>query len=183
MIYFISDTHFNHDRDFIYGPRGFSNVEQSNETIKTNWNNTIKKDDDIYVVGDFFLGNFEEANLLKEVESLNGQIHLIRGNHDSPAKIKVYEKCSNIVEIVWATQIDYNKRHFYLSHYPTLTADLQSNPDKCVINIFGHTHSKDKFYEDCPYLYNVACDAHNCTPVSIDEVFSDIQAKIKSVIN
>ena len=29
MIYFTSDTHFGHDREFIYGPRGFKNLHDS----------------------------------------------------------------------------------------------------------------------------------------------------------
>ena len=139
MIYFISDTHFNHDKAFIWGPRGFKSVQEANETIIKNWLETVTREDDIYV--------------------------------------------RNIVEIVWATQIEYKGRQFYLSHYPTLTADLQSNPDRAVFNLFGHTHSKEKFFEERPYMYNVACDAHNCKPVSIDEVYSDIQQKIKECLS
>ena len=182
MIYFTSDTHFNHDREFIFGPRGFKNITEANETIIKNWNEIVKPDDDIYVIGDFFLGT--DIDFVKEaLKTLNGNIYLIIGNHDTPAKIKIYKESANVVEIVWATQIEYNGRKFYLSHYPTLTADLNSNPDKCVFNLFGHTHSKEKFYEDRPYMYNVAVDAHDNRPVSIEEVFTDIQNEIKKCNN
>ena len=178
MIYFTSDTHFNHDKGFIFEPRGFKNIEESNKTIIDNWNNTISSEDNVYMLGDFFLGT--DIDFVKEtLKTLNGKIHLIIGNHDTPAKIKIYEASDNVVEIVWTTQIEYNGRKFYLSHYPTLTADLNSNPDKCVFNLFGHTHSKEKFYEDRPYMYNVAVDAHDNRPVSIEEVFTDIQNEIK----
>lgn len=30
-IWVISDTHFNHNKDFIYQPRGFKNVQDMNE--------------------------------------------------------------------------------------------------------------------------------------------------------
>ena len=181
MIYFTSDTHFNHDREFIYGPRGFSSAEEMNKTIINNWNSIVTNDDDIYVVGDFFLGT-DITYVESTLKRLNGKIHLIIGNHDTPAKLDIYERFSNIVEIVWATQIKYNGRLFYVSHYPTLTADLNSDPKRAVFNLFGHTHSKDKFFEDRPYMYNVAVDAHNNKPISIEEIFEDIQNEIKKCI-
>ncbi len=182
MIWFISDTHFNHDREFIWGPRGFKNVSESNDNIIHNWNAKISPDDTVYMLGDFFLG--KDIDYVKNtLNKLNGKIHLIIGNHDTPAKIKIYEASAKIVEIVWSTQIEYKGRQFYLSHYPTLTADLNSNPDRCIFGIFGHTHSKSKFYEDRPYMYNVAVDAHNNCPVSIEEVYNDIQEEIKKCIN
>lgn len=182
MIWFISDTHFNHDREFIWGSRCVHSVTEMNSNIINNWNNKISPQDDIYVLGDFFLG--KDIDYVKNTLSiLNGKIHLIIGNHDTPAKIKIYEASPKVVEILWAKQIEYKGRQFYLSHYPTLTADLNSNPNTCVFNLFGHTHSKDKFYEDRPYMYNVAVDAHNNSPVSIDNIYKDIMNKIDECIS
>ena len=42
MIYFISDTHFNHDRDFIWGNRGYNSVNEMNEDIIINFKNYWK---------------------------------------------------------------------------------------------------------------------------------------------
>ncbi len=180
MIYLISDTHFGHDKEFIYKPRGFKNVLEMNATEIKNWNKTVTPNDDIYMLGDFFLGT--DMNFIKIIlERLNGKIHLIIGNHDAPAKLKLYRECSKIVEMAWALQIEYNHRKYFLSHYPTFTADLTANnPQKCVFNLFGHTHSKAKFYEDKPYMYNVAADAHDCTPVSIEKIQEDINAEMKN---
>lgn len=182
MIWFISDTHFNHDREFIWGPRNVHSVTEMNDNIINNWNKKINSEDDVYVLGDFFLGkdeNFVRNTLLH----LNGRIHLIRGNHDTDAKIRIYNSFPNVVEVVWATQIEYKGRQFYLSHYPTLTADLNSNPKTCVFNLFGHTHSKQIFFEDRPYMYNVAVDAHDNGPISMDEIFEDIMNEIKKCIS
>ena len=49
-----------------------------------------------------------------------------------------------------------------------------------TINLFGHTHSKDHFYEDTPYMYNVAMDAHNCIPVPLDQIIEEIKEKYKN---
>ena len=32
-VFFTSDTHFCHDRGFVYEPRGFKNIEEMNEAI------------------------------------------------------------------------------------------------------------------------------------------------------
>ena len=99
MIYFIADTHFNHDREFIWGPRGFKSVEESNQTLIDNWNSTVYKYDGVYMLGDFFLG--ADLDYVRDTLSkLNGSIHLILGNHDTNAKIEIYKKATNIVEIV-----------------------------------------------------------------------------------
>jgi len=173
MLYFISDTHFNHDKDFIFGPRGFKSIEDQNNFIIEKWNDTVKEDDEVYVLGDFFLGK-DMSYIENTLNILNGKIHLIIGNHDTPIKIQLYSEHPKIIELVYSTVIRYKDKTFYLSHYPSITSNLESDPNKAVINIFGHTHSTEKFYENRPYMYNVACDAHNCTPVSIEEIYNEV---------
>lgn len=177
-IYFIADTHFNHDREFIWGPRGFKSIQEMNEAIITNWNNTVKSGDTVYVLGDFFLG--EDFDYIKEtINNLNGDIWLVRGNHDTNAKLELYHSLSpKILYAGLSYLMDYRDMHFYLSHYPTLTANLHDTRETAIFNIHGHTHSKQRFYEDRPYMYNVACDANSCTPVSFDQIISDIDAEI-----
>lgn len=181
-IFFTSDTHFNHDREFVYSPRGFKTIQEMNGTLVKNWNETVGNDDDIYVLGDFFLGT--DFNYIQEVlNKLNGRIHLVTGNHDTPSKITEYTSWNNIVEIADALRIRYKKREFFLCHYPVLTASLEQDPDKAVINLFGHTHSKDKFYEDRPYMYNVTVDANDNKPVEIEEILTAFNDKVKECIS
>lgn len=176
-IYFIADPHFNHDREFIYKPRGFNSVEEMNEAIIERWNSVVGEDDDVYVLGDFFLGT-DEKFIKDTITKLHGFIHVIRGNHDTDAKMRLYRE-GYAYEVSDAEFLKYKKKTFFLSHYPTLTSDLQTEPEKYVYNLFGHTHSEDKFYAGRPYMYNVAADAHNCTPVCIDTIIADIDAEIK----
>ena len=181
-IFFTSDTHFNHDREFVYSPRGFKTIQEMNGTLVKNWNETVGNDDDIYVLGDFFLGT--DFNYIQEVlNKLNGRTHLVTGNHDTPSKITEYTSWNNIVEIADALRIRYKKREFFLCHYPVLTASLEQDPNKAVINLFGHTHSKDKFYEDRPYMYNVAVDANDNKPVEIEEILTAFNNKVKECIS
>lgn len=118
------------------------------------------------------------AKVDEYLSRLNGHIKLIIRNHDTPAKLSFYK--SRGIECVYADMIIYNKHKYYLSHYPTLTATLTSDPEKSIRNLHGHTHSKAKFYEDRPYMYNVAVDAHDGYPVSIEEIERDIENEIKS---
>ena len=77
MIWFISDTHFNHDREFIYKPRGFHDINESNNTIIDNWNKNVAKEDEIYVLGDFFLGT--DIDFIKDtISNLNGKLGYIQ---------------------------------------------------------------------------------------------------------
>lgn len=107
-IYLTSDLHFCHNKDFIYEPRGFECVEDMNETIVKNWNDLITAEDDVYILGDCMLNNNAEGmNLL---ESLNGRLHIITGNHDTNMRIKLYATAKNVVSIdTYATMLKYKK--------------------------------------------------------------------------
>ena len=145
MIYFTSDLHFGHDKDFIYKSRGFNSIEDHDNTIIENWNNIVTEDVDIYVVGDLMLGDKEYGlNCLKR---LKGKIHIVVGNHDTTNKIDLYStKLNNVVEIKPIIILKYNKYKFYLSHYPTITSNLEKDSLKdCLINLYGHTHQTTKF--------------------------------------
>lgn len=169
MQYLISDTHFFHDREFIWKVRGFSSEKEMRLKYINEWNNTVHDNDDVYVLGDFCLGNNHEG-IINLVQSLKGKIHLIIGNHDTDGKIKLYRECKNIVEIVYATIVVYNKRRYYLSHYPTEVATLESDPDTCMINVHGHLHTKQMFYEDKPYHVNVATNVTGGKLLTFDDI-------------
>ena len=179
----IGISHFNHDREFIWRARGFNSVNEMVTTIVLNHNSIVEPEDDVYVCGDLCLGGggAEVLEFSKDlIERMNGHLHIILGNHDTPARIAMYATCKNVVEIVYATMIHYHGYHFYLSHFPTLTANLEKEYLKqCTINLFGHTHSKELFYNDMPFMYNVAMDAHNCYPVLLDDAIEDMKAKVK----
>lgn len=187
MIYFSSDYHFNHDREFVYQARGFPNVEEMNEAIIQRHNEIVKPEDIICVLGDLCLGGGSEEMLQKNkelIERLNGILYVVRGNHDTDNRCKLYQSCKNIKEITAATYLNYNGYHFYLSHYPTLTGNLEKESlRQMTLNIYGHTHQKTNFYEDRPYMFHCGVDSHNCYPVSIDTVIAEMKAKVKECLN
>ena len=185
MIYFSSDYHFGHNKDFAWGgPRNCISVEDNSEKIISRHNTIVKDEDDIYVLGDLMLGDYEYG--LDKMQQLKGKIHIILGNHDTQNRIALYQTLPNVVEIVYSTLIKIGKQHYYLSHYPSFTANYDDKPyHSHIINLYGHTHQKNKFFtiegEENPFMYNVGVDAHDCAPVSIEEISKDIHEKVNEL--
>lgn len=178
-IWLTSDLHFNHDREFIWGSRGFQSVYEMNEAIIKNWNNIVDIEDDVYVLGDLMLGDNELG--IKMIKQLKGKIHIILGNHDTASRKALYENCHNVVEVKYADVIKYNGYTFYLSHYPSITSNLEKEFGKhCILNLFAHTHQETNFYNGLPFCYHVGLDSHNCTPVEIETVLNDIKKEVET---
>lgn len=168
-IYMTSDTHFGHDREFLYGPRGFSSIQEHDEEVIRRWNSVVNPEDIVYHLGDVMLGDNEYG--INCLSRLNGTIKIIRGNHDTDVRWKLYEALPNVVCVGWAEVIKYKKYHFYLSHHPTMTSNLDKAPylRMHLINLFGHTHQQAQFYQNMPYMFHVGMDSNNCTPVLLDD--------------
>lgn len=179
MIYFSSDLHLLHNRDFIYKARGFSTIEEMNKTILKNFNEMITSEDDLYLLGDTILGGPNTIDKgIELINKLNGKLHLVWGNHCTLNRQQALkEQCNNVIEIVgYAGMLRYKKWHFYMSHFPTNTTnfdDYKKPFKQRILNLHGHTHSKEKFNQYGSY--NVAVDAHNCYPVSIDKIIEDFK--------
>ena len=177
-IYITSDLHFCHDRAFVYEPRGFPNIDEMNQAIVDNWNSIVQPDDIVYVLGDIMLNDNEQG--LKLLKSLKGEIHIVLGNHDTATREALYKDCQNVAEVALAAKLKYRGYHFFMTHYPCLTGNLEKESLKqCTCNLYGHTHQTTNFYQDIPFMYNVAMDAHNCTPVHIDQIIEDMKQKVE----
>lgn len=170
-IWFTSDLHFGHDRDFVWQARGFENLEAMNEAIVSRFNSKVQPEDTVYILGDIMLGD----NLIGEnyLSQLNGKKIIILGNHDTSTRVKIYEKY--VEEICTAKVIKYKKRMIYLSHYPTLTGNMDDTPGHCVLNFHGHTHQTENFTGDYIFMYHVGVDSHDCYPVHIDDALAAIR--------
>lgn len=178
MIWLTSDLHLFHDQEFIYKPRGFDTVEQMNEAIEAHWNEMIGDDDEVYILGDLMVGGKGQGNAegMKIVRRLKGKKHIVIGNHDTNSRIALYRAEPSIMDVQYATRFRYRGYSFYLSHYPSITTNLQHETLKQgVINLFGHTHSKERFFNGLPFMYNVSLDAHDIRPVSIDDALKEIK--------
>ena len=179
-IWVTSDLHFDHDKEFIWGPRGYASVEEMNKEQLRKFNETVGPEDDVYICGDSMLGGSDAGR--SWVSQLNGKLHFVLGNHDTNTRIEFYRSLPQTVEVVYATLFKAAGRSWYLSHYPTMTAnfgELKGQP----INLAGHTHSPDKWEHIATGTYNIAVDAHDGYPVEITAIAAEIKEKLKEMEN
>lgn len=175
-IWLTSDWHFCHSKDFLWRPRGFCNQYEMNDILIKNYNELVDSNDDVYCLGDCMLNDNELG--LQCIKHLKGNIHIIRGNHDTDSRIPLYSSCWNVVEVCEGKYLNYNNYHFYLSHFPCLCGNYDD--DKPLknksISLCGHTHTKDKFIDmDKGLIYHCEVDAHNNKPILLDDIISDIK--------
>ena len=112
---------------------------------------------------------------------LKGRLHIVRGNHDVDSRWDFYQKLLNVVEAENSLYLRYDGYKFYLSHYPTITtrADVGKPLKKCLVNLCGHTHTKDPFEDwGIGMIYHCELDAHNCAPVRLEDIITDLKQKM-----
>lgn len=172
-IFLTSDLHIGHDKEFIWKARGFKSIEEMNEAIVRRWNEVVTQEDTVYVLGDVVMGNSEES--IQYLDKLNGYIIIIRGNHDSSHRKALYKEHG--YDVVNAMYLNYHKYRFFLCHFPTDTSNDDSDKflKARLLSLCGHTHNIQKWEPNGSY--NVGLDAHNCYPISIDEIIEDFKEK------
>ena len=185
-IFFTSDTHFGHSKIIDYCKRPFSSIEEHDKILIQNWNNIVGQDDTVFHLGDFAYGNSQFIdNIIKQ---LNGNIILIKGNHDlrniNPTLYNIFS------DVVYQARILIDKQTVYLNHFPFLCfdhGDINLYKNNYSIQLFGHVHSgpltssKDVSRLNIlfPTQYDVGVDNNNYTPIS----WTDVKNKIKQQID
>ena len=156
-IFLTSDTHFGHEAIIKYCDRPFKNAEEMDYKLIEAWNKKVPQDGLVFHLGDFAWGGYEYWKKIRN--QLNGDIILIKGNHD----IK------------------------NLNHFPFLCyAGVYREPNKLVYNAYGHVHSGlGKTGQDIPRLvhtypmqYDVGVDNNNYEPISWYELNEKIQKQL-----
>lgn len=176
MIYFTSDWHFNHDKDFIWKKRGYNSVEEMNDDLINKICSTLDEGDELWVLGDLVMGDIDRAAAV--LSRIPYSVHFLVGNHDTIRRINLYDSLG-WVNHERAIQVTDGSWDFYLSHYPTVTMNYDDvKKHHPLINLHGHTHYQNKFYNDNPYMYNVGVDSQDGYPVSIDKIKADIKEKL-----
>jgi len=163
MIFLVSDTHFYHKNIINYCKRPFSSVEEMNNFIIQNWNNTVKKDDIVYHLGDFAIGWDKSFKTKKEcyknlMSKLNGKKYLIRGNHDKET-IQFY-KDIGFIEVYDYFVLDNN----LLIHYPFENKNLKIFE---ILNNFNYKNYENVFHG---HIHNRNTNIKNHINVSIENI-------------
>lgn len=153
-----------------------------NKAIVERHNSLVAEDDDVYVLGDLCLGGAESLDKNRKlISAMNGKLHIVAGNHDTSKRLEMYRTLPNVIEIAYALPLKYRKYNFWLSHYPTLTSNYDSEePLRArVINVCGHAHTTEHFSDiEKGLIYHCEMDAHNCYPCNLDDIIEEIRSVI-----
>ena len=174
-VFFTSNTHFCHSRVIAYSDRPFADVAQMNEALVRNWNAVVPKDGIVFHLGDFCFGT------KKVLDQLNGQIHLILGNHDMRECRRDF--MSRFASVQMERMIEVGDRRILLNHYPLLCYAQE----KYYWQLFGHIHtnprnnrilSTERMKLLMPRQYDVEVDNNNFTPVSFHQLEEIIRYQV-----
>lgn len=162
MIYFIADLHFGHKNIMSYDARPFETTEENDEIIINNWNETVGIDDEVYLLGDISWHNATKT--IEILNNLNGNIHLIKGNHDDKLlrNRDIQKRFAEIVDYKELSLIDGGK--IVLCHYPI---PCFKNHYYGAYHFYGHVHTtfEDKIMNDIKRemetIHKVPCNMYN----------------------
>ena len=142
MRYYIADMHFFHGSlNKRMDCRGFANMEEMNEYMISKWNQKVRGNDDVVILGDLSWGNAEQTSML--LRRLNGKLYLVQGNHDH----FVSKTTMDMSRFVWVkpyAEMYDNKRKVVLCHYPIMCYNgqyrLDENGNPRTYMLYGHVH-------------------------------------------
>lgn len=183
MIYFTSDLHLGHANAIEFKNRPFLNVEHMNSVLIENINNTVRPDDELWILGDFaYKISVDEALALRK-EIRCRHLHLIKGNHDKNySQSNIFQSVQDYKEL----KTEYGR--LVLFHYPILEWNAAHYG---TVHLHGHIHSTSDYntknlslrYRDrFPYghapkdpnlnlrIYDVGVDANEYCPVSLETI-------------
>ena len=162
-VFFTADTHFGHKNIIKYANRPFASAEEMDSAMIERWNSKVSAEDEVYHLGD--VGMNSPARLREILDSLNGKIYLVRGNHERSA-----ENCSERFE--WIK--DYHelevedpdahrgRRFIVLFHYAMRVWNASHHGSW---SLYGHTHGELEDLND-QLSFDEGVDCHDFAPLS-----------------
>ena len=188
MIWFTADCHYYHHNMLMHrsfgvhdgtpievpAMRRFRTTDEMHKVLKKRFNEVVSPDDVTYHLGDFAYGPGAKSwqQLTHIVEGLNGQHHLILGNHDHLKPFDYLE--AGFLSVHTSLEFNFTQHHEFISdedfevilvHDPAIAGMLQ---DKFFIH--GHTHSLGKHLNKNTYCVSVELTDYYPVPIS-DIVF------------
>ena len=161
-VFWTSDWHAFHKRDFVWESRGYKSAEDHTSFIRDKVNEIVKPNDVIINVGDITL-NCQEGQFEAFINSINCQnMYLLWGNHNSPSwtiyKREVDSMFTNLAGGVDQGNVEYevypfryknitfvgnylemtvDGHYFVVSHYPIHVFNYMKDGTKMIC---GHSH-------------------------------------------
>lgn len=162
-VWVASDWHIHHSRDFIWKPRGFTSVEESNRWILDDVNAMVGQNDVLLYLGDWMLNAPNDhafEDFVKRIICQN--VYAVWGNHEGPSwayyqsglqekfgkdfTAEVYPfKVGNITFLGNYAEIEVYRQTVTLTHYPFRIWNKSHHSTR---NLCGHSHGS--FSETLP---------------------------------
>ena len=145
-LYVTSDTHFGHNREFVYAKRGYQNPEEMNLDMIRIINETVGENGILLHLGDFCLNTS-----LEQYQTIMSQLKvkavwMLWGNHNNPIQKSYGGSVHQIVGSIRGTMVRYlhhyftfrkGRKTFVCFHFPLQTWDSQSDGS---MHLHGHCH-------------------------------------------
>lgn len=162
----------------------FESVTEMNETMIERWNSVVRPNDIVWHLGDYAMGpDIKSLFLLKR---LNGEKHLIVGNHDKPwpGSRDSHKYQATWTRCGWASVQAFARRrvrgeNVMLSHLPYEFDHTETDRytqyrlrDEGLPLIHGHVH--DAWTVNGRQI-NVGVDVRDFTPVHLDTIAGEIE--------
>ena len=128
--------------------------KEENRLIK-NWNNTVDEDDLVYYNGDFCDGNLDD--LCRYFKKLNGQIILVKGNHDIFPDNVYLTMFKDVVDKVVLEDLDLTIHHCPGKH-------------NTKFEIYGHLHRDGDMLRHASNSFCSCVQFNNGCPTSLENV-------------
>lgn len=192
-VWFVSDLHFGHKnimkhcpkRLEICGATGIDDIDTHDKWLTQLWNNTVKKNDTVYILGDFSFKSSEDTKKL--LGKLKGKKFLILGNHDKSSQNlnEYFEQITQIKEFVFKCSnypcIDGNF-NVCMCHFPMLDWPCKQQDS---VMVHGHCHGRiDSINNESEDLrIDVGLDGEfaNYNFVSLEQLYKKMKFKKENI--
>ena len=140
MTFFTADIHFGHDREFIYKDRGCDSIQEHDERLVHNFNECLKPDDQLYIIGDVSCGRAALEKSIEFLSQLKCKVYVIKGNHDDQL-FQQRKKLPYNIHFIDSVYLDINiqGQKISLCHYPMVCWN-GSHWNNWLL--YGHVHNK-----------------------------------------
>lgn len=183
MVYYTADLHLGHKGIIALCNRPFKKIEEMDEVLIRNWNKKVKKNDTVYIVGDFVWKN---QDVQKYLQQLSGKKILIVGNHDKWFEDKTVSEY--FLKIAKYDEISLEGHPITFCHYPMLEwkNSRKIGTSRLGYLIFGHIHNK-VLPEYKPLFsafnaLNAGVDVNHFEPVSFAELVKNNEEFSKTAL-
>ena len=168
--FWISDLHRSHAKEFLFGRRGFTSIEDHDRNIVNEWNKTCDSSSTIFNLGDIQFHDSDGSKFLEFNRQVNFKEHYVaQGNHNSGYRqnylkelkeqfpnafnnlnelqfevyplVKILDGYKKIIFMPVYFEVFINSQFIVNCHYPIISHNQQS---KSAIMCCGHSHQNCK---------------------------------------